>query len=285
MAPLDLTVDDQRVYWTDTGAGTISSVPLSGGSVVTIASGQSKPLRVAVDATHAYWANNLGGAIMRAPKDGQGAPEVVVAITSPEIFALAGDYVYVATSNHVDRVLKTGGTFSTFSTVMGAQNDTLTFTEIAADDTAIYGITNRALGGPVLWRIQLSDGTSHQLPFGITMMTPPLPLRLDATNVYFENGYNLHHVVGLEKTQGSSQVQIDPALPTNMYIGTTDWFDAFAPTECGIVWSHGNVIVHQRPQQRTAALLTSGPIARTTYANGYVYWTATDGTLNRLALP
>jgi hypothetical protein len=37
-----------RVYWTDTNSGTVNAVPLGGGAVITLASGQNQPYSVAV---------------------------------------------------------------------------------------------------------------------------------------------------------------------------------------------------------------------------------------------
>jgi hypothetical protein len=87
-APFDIAVDDLNAYWTDPTAGTVSSIPLDGGTVTTLAQGQQKPWRLAIDSSFVYWTNNLGGAVMRAPKDGSAAPTVVSTAVSPTEIAV-----------------------------------------------------------------------------------------------------------------------------------------------------------------------------------------------------
>jgi hypothetical protein len=91
--PLDLTVDEANVYWTDATDGIINRIPKAGGAVTPIASGQARPVRIATDSTHVYWTNLLGGAVMRVPKAG-GAATVVSSAVQPLDIVLAGDSVY-----------------------------------------------------------------------------------------------------------------------------------------------------------------------------------------------
>jgi hypothetical protein len=71
-APLDIAVDGMNVYWTNmghsAGSGTVSKVPVGGGSVTTLASGQSSPYGIAIDATSVYWTKNSNpGNVMKVP--------------------------------------------------------------------------------------------------------------------------------------------------------------------------------------------------------------------------
>jgi hypothetical protein len=91
--PLDLTLEDANVYWTDGTDGTINRMAKNGGAVTPIATGQSRPVRIATDATHVYWTNILGGVVMRAPKAG-GAPTMVSSAVQPLDIVLAGDSAY-----------------------------------------------------------------------------------------------------------------------------------------------------------------------------------------------
>jgi len=67
-------VDATNIYWTDPTAGTVTKMPLQGGTATPVASGVESPIDVAVDATNVYW---IGGkttyTVMKAPILG-GAP-------------------------------------------------------------------------------------------------------------------------------------------------------------------------------------------------------------------
>jgi hypothetical protein len=87
-----IAVDATSVYWTNSTAGTVMKVPVAGGSLTTLASGQSSPTYggVAIDATSVYWANAsliAGGAAMRVPVAG-GSPTKLVSASSPQAIAV-----------------------------------------------------------------------------------------------------------------------------------------------------------------------------------------------------
>jgi hypothetical protein len=74
--PSDVAVDSVNAYFTDSMAGTVSSVPVAGGRVVTLATMQQQPMRVALDSTYVYWTNGAGtSSVMRVRKDGTAMPE------------------------------------------------------------------------------------------------------------------------------------------------------------------------------------------------------------------
>ena len=98
--PWGIAVDDTSVYWTNQGAvGSVDKVPLGGGKIVTIASGQ-QATGIAVDATSVYWAGN--GNVLKIPLDG--GEFTTLASGANKVITLDGMYVYW-TDIHTDTVL------------------------------------------------------------------------------------------------------------------------------------------------------------------------------------
>lgn len=52
-----LATDGKNVYWTEKTTGKVRSVPVAGGTVVDVATGQLAPTQIAVDASGVYWVN------------------------------------------------------------------------------------------------------------------------------------------------------------------------------------------------------------------------------------
>jgi hypothetical protein len=71
--PQGIALDDTYVYFTDPSLGAVLRVPKSGGMSETIARAQDTPVQIAVDGDFVYWTDtsDLGpGAVMRASKSG-----------------------------------------------------------------------------------------------------------------------------------------------------------------------------------------------------------------------
>jgi hypothetical protein len=64
----DVVTDGQYAYFADYQSGDISKVPVTGGSIVTLAAGEEGTSRLAVDATHLYWTNGCFGQVKRIAK-------------------------------------------------------------------------------------------------------------------------------------------------------------------------------------------------------------------------
>jgi streptogramin lyase len=69
MSPNGVAVDAQNIYWTDGLKLGVFSLPLTGDTVTTLATNQSRPHDIAVDATGVYWGNDSDpGSVMRVAK-------------------------------------------------------------------------------------------------------------------------------------------------------------------------------------------------------------------------
>lgn len=69
----DLASDGTTVFFLDYNGGGVYSVPIGGGPVTTLASGQANPIDIAVDGTTVYWLNSplqFQGTINSVPKGG-----------------------------------------------------------------------------------------------------------------------------------------------------------------------------------------------------------------------
>jgi hypothetical protein len=64
--PWGIAVDSTAVYYVSDQYGTIQSVPIGGGCITTLASGQGDPQGIAVDSTSVYFTTM--GAVMKVAK-------------------------------------------------------------------------------------------------------------------------------------------------------------------------------------------------------------------------
>jgi hypothetical protein len=154
-----IALDATYVYWTETGAGNVTKVPIAGGTPIPIATGQFKPLHVAVDASNVYWTNNLGAAVMAAPVAG-GSPSVFADAVSPTHVVLDTDTVYWDDSNGVVwSQKKAGGSpVVVFSNGNGISSLAVSATYVyASAGSAIYLIP-KASGSPITVTCQGSPG-------------------------------------------------------------------------------------------------------------------------------
>src|SRR5258706_16270664 len=56
-----LATDGKNIYWTEMMNGKVRSVPVAGGAIAEVATGQLSPTQIAVDATSVYWINQGDG--------------------------------------------------------------------------------------------------------------------------------------------------------------------------------------------------------------------------------
>ena len=135
-------VDGTSVYGSD--GRTIGKTPISGGTTITLASGQNGVARLAVDAANIYWTATNDGTVMKAPLDGSGPP-VALAVLQNYPTGIAVDSTSVYWTNHtgaascaagaVMQVAIGGGTPVALATDQPAADG------IAVDATNVYWTT------------------------------------------------------------------------------------------------------------------------------------------------
>jgi len=92
-APDDLISDGTTLFWTDPQEAAIHTIPITGGTLGTLASSQTGIVRLAVDDTYVYVTNKLTASVNRIPKSG-GSPTLVSGGAEPLEIAIAGSNVY-----------------------------------------------------------------------------------------------------------------------------------------------------------------------------------------------
>jgi sugar lactone lactonase YvrE len=141
----DLCLDDERVYFTDRGAGQVLSVPLIGGPVHYLALNQTQPMAIAVDERRLYW--TTATAIMSLALDEpetEPEPEVVAdQLSSPGWLTAAGGHLYWSstTDGTVARVPKVGGSVDVIATGQDQPGALL------VDSSAVYWINHGTEAG------------------------------------------------------------------------------------------------------------------------------------------
>jgi hypothetical protein len=158
----DVAVDDSRIYWTDSGQGTVGAADKNTGATTSLATGQADPVRIVSDGVYAYWSNNQGGAIMRARGDGTGTPQVVATANSPWGVAVAGDSVYWADqgTHSFCSAPKDGSGSATCTSAVNLGPD-----EVASDGIYVFG-TNVALSSTNSSTVQLGGpATSAEVAY------------------------------------------------------------------------------------------------------------------------
>ena len=100
-----LAADATDVYLTDY-SGNVQTVPVAGGALKVLASGQNNPHELTVDATHVYWPTRLGGTVMRVPKGGGALEAIAKQQNYPWAVKVDATHIYWANLTALWRVPK-----------------------------------------------------------------------------------------------------------------------------------------------------------------------------------
>jgi hypothetical protein len=176
-----IAVTSSNVYFTDPFWGKVVSVPVGGGALSTLVSGEDYPGPVATDGVDVYW--SAGGGIMRVPLSG-GLPVTVAASTgSATAIAIDATSVYWVNGDSPGDVrsaplsgLPEGGSPVTIASGQSSP------VAIAVAGTHVYW-TNYIAAGTVM-SATLSGGSLTTLASG---QDYPEGIALDGTSVYWTN--------------------------------------------------------------------------------------------------
>ncbi len=282
--PEDLAVDDTHVYWTDIGAGTVSSVPKDGGTITLLAQGQAKPLRIAVDATNVYWINNLGGAVMVAPKSGWGVPSVLASAVSPlGIAAVAGKVYWSNTGSGASYTLQvspsSGGEAQAVYFAVGPPYPVAK--ELISDGTSIF---LQASGPNGQQYYQLDPNTETGSALTLLGPTTSFFMAIGSDYAYFQDGVLRPELVATAKSNLQAEINIIRCGPLAMETdappcpsattGAVDTCAMYYPADGSV-----RMLVHGTS---TVVLRLNAGVNRIVYGGGYLYWTDTTGAIGRV---
>jgi hypothetical protein len=191
-----LAVDGARLFWTALGdgmaTGAILAVPKTGGTPVTLAGGQARPLGIAVDDTSVYWANQgapppeatddaMGGqfpaAILSLPKAGGDVAVLATGLQAPDAVALGPGSVVWHETYALRSVAKTGGAPTTLTTSSIAWESS----NLVVSGELLYWGENQGT-----WSIQSVGLAGGSVTTLAPMIDSPGSIFADTTGVYWD---------------------------------------------------------------------------------------------------
>lgn len=186
-SPTSIAVDSSYVYWTDEGTqsqeGTVKRVPIGGGTVTTIATGQASPRGIFVSGSTVYWVNYGNGEVMSAAITGGGVVALAASQSGPTSLVVVGSKVYW--TNYMGGELMSCATGGGSATVLavgltGADN-------LVSDGTRLFwSVSSYALAGVAPANVPMIL-TSLISSFSISVLVDATVngLAVDTVNIYW----------------------------------------------------------------------------------------------------
>jgi hypothetical protein len=180
-----LAVDLVNVYWGTYGSNSVLSVPIKGGNVTPIATGQNIPWGVATNGTLVFWANSAGGggqtainASITPPLTPSVDPLATGFAGNPGPIAVYEDYVYFTDVNGGSTYVMKANTGTTNGSAITITPGTTEMFGCAADKDSVYW-TN--YGGGTAQKTGHDGGVLSTIGKGMSL---PMQITVDTNNAY-----------------------------------------------------------------------------------------------------
>lgn len=221
----EIAVDARAVYWTDVVDGTVLSVPLGGGAVTTLASGQDASGRIAVNGSSLYWTGT--SSITKLPLGGGSAPVTLasgqggtsgLAVDATNVYWLAVD---ASGMGSVLRTPTSGGPVTTLVSGVSQPH------EIAVDAANVYwtmgvfGVDSMVMSAPIGGGSAVTVAQAGPYPpYDLAALPLPVMPGQVAQNVYWTAGKGQVGLFAAPAT-GGAEVTLATGAGTRVAVDAT----------------------------------------------------------------
>jgi hypothetical protein len=281
------------LYFAESMSGKIKSIPVAGGVVTEIATGQTKPTQIVADAGGVYWIDEGAAAtkiLKKALPIAAGEPVVLKATTSAteKILAIAvgGDKIYYTLGHEVHQISTDAATKT--DTVVGvAVNHDLEPPMPAGEPAGL--VVN---GNLVAWttsgrqgveRDDITEGENGYQELGESQGNLLLQdLGMDAMYVYWANGENF--VRAKNDVKGNASITHPPSFdPITAFAINAQ--NVYFAAKLGMILKHDLTPLAEDLQKPSVAVAREQPAATSVVLDATkVYWATSDCAIRSSAL-